>query len=52
MESECSFRYFVFQESRASEAEKIDFYKNEAIKFWESKLNFWVKTEYKTGLIF
>ena len=46
------FQYCIIEESRASEAEKIDFSKNEAIKFWESKLNFWVKTEYKTGLIF
>ena len=43
------FQYCVIEESRASEAEKIDFSKNEAIKFWESKLNFWLKTDYKTG---
>ena len=46
------FQYCVIKESRASEAEKIDFSKNEIIKFWELKLNFWVKTDYKTGLIF
>ena len=46
------FQYCIIEESWASEAEKIDFSKNEAIKFWESKLNFWVKTDYKTGLIF
>ena len=40
------------EESCASEAEKKDFSKNEAIKFWESKLNFWLKTNYKNGLIF
>ena len=32
--------------------EKMEFSKNELIKFWESKLNFWVKTDHKTGLIF
>ena len=46
------FQYCIIEESRASEAEKIDFSKNEIIKFWELKLNFWVKTDYKTGLIF
>jgi hypothetical protein len=45
-------QYCVIEESRASEAEKIDFSKNEIIKFWELELNFWVKTDYKTGLIF
>ena len=34
------------------ETEKIYSSKNEAIEFWESKLNFWVKTDYKIGLIF
>ena len=47
-----SFQYCVFEESRASEAKKIDFSKNDPIKFWELKLNFWEKTDYKTGLIF
>ena len=30
--------------------EKIEFSINEAITFWESKLNFWVKIDNKTGL--
>ena len=42
----------IFHNRRASEAEKIEFSKNEAIKFCESKLNFWIKTDYKTGLRF
>ena len=46
------FQYCIIEESRASEAEKIDFSKNDAIKFWVSNLNFWLKTDYKTGLIF
>ena len=46
------FQHCIIKESQASEAEKIDFSKNEAIKFWELKLNFWVKIDYKTGLIF
>ena len=46
------FQYCVIEESRASEAEKIDFSKNEAKKFWESKLNFWVKTDCKTVSFF
>ena len=46
------FQYCIFIESRASEAEKIDFSKNEAIKFWESKSNFLVIADYKSGLIF
>ena len=40
------FLYCVIEE-----AEKIDFSKNAAMK-WESKLNFWLKTDYKNGLIF
>ena len=52
MESELFLSILRIEESRASEAEKIEFSKNETIKFWESKLNFWVKTDYKTGLIF
>ena len=47
----CFYWYYVFKEIWASEAEKVDFSKNEAIKFWELKLNFWEKTDYKTGLI-
>ena len=46
------FQYCIIEESRASEAEKIDFSKNETMKFLGSKLNFWLKTDYKTGLIF
>ena len=46
------FQYCIIEESRASEAEKIDFSKNETMKFWGTKLNFWLKTDYKSGLNF
>ena len=40
------FQNCVFEESRASEFEKIDFSKNKAIKCWESKIDFWAKTDH------